>query len=471
VSLTDQLIGETLQERYRIEEFATEEMLGRVFIARDLEQDKLVHVKVLYPHLAGDAKKFARFAREFTASKMVQHPNTVEVLGWGQDDRNHWLIFEYLNAETLQEEIDRGPIEPTRAAQIGAQIAAAVGAAHQESIVHRNLSPNNILLLRNASKGAYVKVRDFGLSRLDDGPGGSDLTEVGSRLGNVQYMSPEYIDSEMVHPRSDVYALGIVLYQMLTGEVPYPGRAGVVLSAHVTQLMPMPSGAMPGLPKWCDEVVKQLTMKNPTDRPGAYGAVVAFEKAVGSATERPRLLPLNASGEFEAPSEASPVLIGAVVAGIGAVISGTVAVSIVVGLLCWVAISGLTPNSPEPVAAASVAEAPPVEADPPPPPTEDEPPQDASEDEREEAATPEPSESARKPAAEQPATGGVLKVRANRRALLQVDGVAVGYSPMDINLTLGEHHITAAIPGRAGSEQTETVVVMDGYLDGMTFQF
>ena len=130
------------------------------------------------------------------------------VVGWGQHLDLHYLVLEHFSARSLAEELELGAMPAERAAHITAQMAAAVGAAHQEGVVHRNLSPHNVLLLNNAAEGDYVKVRDFGLSKLESGDGGdenSNLTQVGARVGNTHYMAPEYIEDSAVHPLSLIH--------------------------------------------------------------------------------------------------------------------------------------------------------------------------------------------------------------------------------------------------------------------------
>ena len=285
-------IGVDLAGRFRVTDWVAEEVLGTVYRAIDLGErasapdvnGPRVRVKVLHPHLVANPEKFARFGRELTASQLVRHPNTVAVLGWGEHVGMHFLVFEDVVSQTLQEVLVNGPLAPERAASIAAQVASAVGAAHQEGVIHRNLSPHNVLLLSHAARGDYVKVRDFGLSKLDQSDTddlATHLTQAGARVGNAQYMAPEYIEEGKVHPKGDMYAVGALLYHMLTGRPPYDGRAADVLTAHVTAPVPAPRDVRPDLPAWCDEVVGALMAKKPKERPGGYQVVKTLEDRVG----------------------------------------------------------------------------------------------------------------------------------------------------------------------------------------------
>lgn len=281
----DTLIGSTLAGRYALERLASQELLGRVYAGKDVHTGTVVSVKVLYPHLVENAEKFQRFGREMTATSMVRHPNTVQVLDYGEDGPYHFLVMEFLNARSLHEELAaHGQLEVDRVVRIVAQVASALEAAHKEGIIHRALAPHNILLLNNAVGADYVKIRDWGLAKLDEdeeegGGDGHGLTQAGARVGNVAYMAPEYIDEQQVTASVDLYALGCIAFQMLAGETPFTGRAGEILDAHISLRAPLPSSKRPGLPTWLDIIVLDLLEKDPRDRPLSGGQVVQQLKA------------------------------------------------------------------------------------------------------------------------------------------------------------------------------------------------
>ncbi len=296
--MTENIVGQTLGGRYSVVSHTSEEMLGRVYLARDTATGGLVSLKVLHPYLTENPEKVRRFAREITATSAVRHANSVAVVDSGETNALHWLVLEYLNARTLQEEIESlGKIPVARAIHIGAQIASAMAAAHQEGIVHRNLNPGNVLLLNNAREGDYVKVRDFGLSRLnDDGEGGHALTGTGARIGNTFYMAPEYIEESTVDARGDVYALGGLLYCMVTGHPPFQGRPGQVLEMHITEPPPPLVQECPDAPRWLSDLVIQLLAKDLNRRPQADAVHDALSKQAGSDLAPPQLLSLDAEG-------------------------------------------------------------------------------------------------------------------------------------------------------------------------------
>jgi len=292
-----EITGKTLAHRYEVLRLDHEELLGSVYTAHDADEDRLVSVKVLHPDLTEDREKFKRFGREITATYMVAQKNTVEVTDWGEDGDLHYLVMEYLFAHPLEEDLEKGPMQADRVARIGIQIARAVGAAHQEGIVHRALGPANVLLLDNAVEGDFVKVRDFGLSKLekveDEETG---LTTQNTRVGNAAYMAPEYIKSSKYHTKSDLYALGCLMYHMLTGRPPFSGSMLELLSAHVSEDPPPPSTLVEGIPDWLEDVIMAMLQKSPEDRPGAYRVVQQIETGHGGSLDAPELYELDDEG-------------------------------------------------------------------------------------------------------------------------------------------------------------------------------
>lgn len=297
----DPLLGQTLAGRYQVLDHAGEEMLGRVYKARDTRGGQLVNVKVLHAYLAENPEKVQRFAREITATQAVQHPGSVRVLDHGAHGDRHYLVLEYVRAQTLHDALQGGKMPVERAVWIAAQVALALDAAHEGGVVHRNLNPHAILLLENARIGDYAKVRDFGLSRLDDevDVGGEALTAAGARIGNSAYMAPEYIENSEVSPAGDLYALGCLLYHMLTGRPPFEGKSGQVLMMHVSSEPEAPSARVSEIPAWLDRVVLHLLEKDPARRPHR-GRMVAgvLEQGVGRSLAPPPLDGIDPDGEI-----------------------------------------------------------------------------------------------------------------------------------------------------------------------------
>ena len=341
VAPKDPLIGTTVASRYDVRDLAHDEALGRVYRAFDTQEQRLVHLKVLAHEYVDDTNKFERFGREITATFMVNHPNTIEVLDFGEDDGRLFLVLEFLVGHELSRDLMRGPIEPLRVAAMASQVAAAIGAAHQEGIFHRNLCPDNVFLLDNAVEGDAVKVRDFGLSKLESAEateGG--LTTANTRLGVAAYTAPEYMATGKFHLKGDLYALGAIMWHMLVGRPPFEGAIDQVLNAVMTTTPDPPSQHVEGVPDWLDELVVDLLSRDPADRPGAYKVQQRLEKGVGEPLAMPRLLALDEEGApipdpepAPPPSRgwiavAVPVLVGLVgLVGLGVVVTG-VALSI-----------------------------------------------------------------------------------------------------------------------------------------------
>lgn len=327
------LAGTVLKARYELVKELGVESLGRVWAARDRQGAKLVQVKILTPDpgVPVDVVRFRRFAREITASFMVTHPNTVEVLDYGDQDGMHYLVLEYLVGHPLSDELAKPPgrIEVPRAAAITAQLVNAIAAAHQEGIVHRALSPVNVLLLDNVDTSAappeganpdaallardYVKVRDFGMSKLDphqdDGSadGSADdgseveVTATGIRVGDAAYMSPEYIATGVFHPKGDLYATGVLLFQMIAGRTPFQGDGQPLLDAHVSTPPPRLRSLVPDVPEWMDALVDDLLNKDPEVRPGVHSVIARLEDGVEQRLVVPPLLPIDADGAVIRP--------------------------------------------------------------------------------------------------------------------------------------------------------------------------
>jgi hypothetical protein len=471
--LASSLIGLALNERFRVEEKVGEELLGSLYLATDEHPDhhgRKVMVKVLHPHLTGNEEKFARFAREITATDMVRHPNTVGVVGWGQHLELYYLVLEHVVAHPLADELAKGAMPPDRAAHIAAQVAAAVGAAHQEGVVHRNLSPHNVLLLENVSNGDFVKVRDFGLSKLESGDsddGNTHLTQAGARVGNTHYMAPEYIEEGKVHPKGDLYAVGALFHHMVSGQTPYQGRAADVLTAHIADPVPQPTAVRPSLPAWCDDVVAKLMAKHPKERPGGYQVVQLLEGHVGHSLAAPELLEVRADGTVVRPSRAPAVAAG--VMGM-AMLAGAAAL-VLLGLFLVAGAGVYTvmnrppppPEGLEPLAPAKAAPLPPVEGGPAPRPAPGAPaetPAPAPAPAAPPSARPAPTPKPRSAPAPAPAAApkvGRVEVTSNQRALVYVDGEARGYTPAVLSEAEGERTIRVVLPGQAASAQKRTI--------------
>jgi serine/threonine protein kinase len=224
----DPLIGQMVAERYQILSLIGEGGMGRVYLAEHVRMGRRSAVKVINPALATTADAISRFNREAANACKINHPNVAQVYDFGEmADGTLYLAMEYIDGETLDAIVAReGSLPPARAAQITKQVADALFAAHHLGIIHRDLKPENVMIARHLDGSDWVKVVDFGIAKTvqrDGMEGGSQtVTTAGVSLGTPEYMSPEQLAGERLDHRTDIYSLGLVLFNMLTGELPYP---------------------------------------------------------------------------------------------------------------------------------------------------------------------------------------------------------------------------------------------------------
>jgi serine/threonine-protein kinase len=239
--------------------------MGEVYLAHDAVLDREVAIKILHSSLAGDESFIDRFRREARAAANLSHPNIVGVHDWGTEDGTYFMIMEFVRGQTLRQVLRAaGRLEPTQAVDALNQMLAALDHAHRHGIVHRDMKPENALVTADG----IVKVTDFGLARA--------LAEArttqapGTVTGTVAYLAPEQIHGEPADPRTDLYALGMVGYELLVGRVPFLGETPLsVAYKHLSEKVPPPSEANPAVPSELDGVVLQATEKEPERRPGS----------------------------------------------------------------------------------------------------------------------------------------------------------------------------------------------------------
>ena len=273
--IEDPLIGQTLDEKYLIEQRLNAGGMGAVYRARHLLMDRPVAIKVLHQRLLADEAARVRFQREARAAVRLQHQNAVSVTDFGETaDGYVYLVMELLEGPTLREIlVKEAPIETARAISIMLQVAAAVAAAHEAGIIHRDLKPSNILVTLSSDVPAVVKVLDFGVAKLaahtlDDDEGAITLRQAGALIGTPRYMAPEQYNDHDLTPAADVYSLGVILYEMLTGMAPFTGSTTVEIAAkHVSDHPHPPRKIVAAIPEDVETVVLHALEKSPEDRP------------------------------------------------------------------------------------------------------------------------------------------------------------------------------------------------------------
>ena len=261
------LSGQLIANRYQVISLVASGGMASVYLANDQVLERKVALKVIHPHLAKDKSFVEKFHREAKMSAQLSHPNLVNVFDQGTDGEVIFLVMEYVPGITLRDAMnDFGALDTKKALEIIEPLTEALAAAHAAGILHRDLKPENVFL----SDGGKVKLGDFGLAREI-----SEHTQTGSVVGTVAYLSPELVLRGQADARSDVYSLGVMMFEMLTGRQPYRGEQAVqVAYQHANENIPAPSTLNEDVPELLDEIVLWATARNPSQRPASAVALL-----------------------------------------------------------------------------------------------------------------------------------------------------------------------------------------------------
>ena len=273
-SRADALTGRLLDRRYLIGARVARGGMASVYEATDTRLDRLVAVKVMHPGMGDDDEFAARFVREARAAARLSHPHVVSVFDQGDDDGIVFLAMEYVPGHTLRDVIrTEAPMPPARALALIEPVASALAAAHRAGLIHRDVKPENVLIEDTAS-GGRVKVADFGLAKAISADTQHTVTG-GVLIGTVSYLAPELVVDGRADARADVYAAGVVLYEMLTGHKPHEGESPIAVAyKHVHADVPAPSSVVPGIPAYVDALVARATSRDRTQRPADAGVLL-----------------------------------------------------------------------------------------------------------------------------------------------------------------------------------------------------
>jgi eukaryotic-like serine/threonine-protein kinase len=296
-------VGELIADRYELEQLVGEGGMSSVYRAHDTVLERRVAIKVLHEHYSSDPEYVERFRREARAIARLAHPNVVTVIDRGEWDGRQFIVFEHVAGENLKTAIERvGAMPVRRALALGIQIARALAYAHELEIVHRDVKPHNVLL----DPAGTAKVTDFGIARTLDVD--EALTQTGTVLGTGQYLSPEQANGGRGDERSDQYSLGVVMFELLAGEVPYSGGSLMAVAMrHVNDPVPSVRERRPEVPARLDSVVACAMAKSPEDRfPSMRAMVAALEACLADLPDDDRLLDRQEDTGVMAPPPAPP---------------------------------------------------------------------------------------------------------------------------------------------------------------------
>ena len=263
------VVGQLIADRYELKNVVGTGGMSSVYCAYDTLLERNVALKILHEHYSEDEEYVERFRREARAAAQLSHPGIVTVIDRGEQDGRQFIVFEFVDGETLKDLVERtGPMPVRRVIELGLDIARALAFAHEQGLVHRDVKPQNVLL----GDGGRARVTDFGIARTMDAVG---HTETGTVLGTSHYIAPEQARGERVDAQTDIYSYGVVLYELLAGEVPYAGDNFLAVAMrHVNDPVPSLLERRPDCPLRLATLVERCMAKEPVERPGSMDEVV-----------------------------------------------------------------------------------------------------------------------------------------------------------------------------------------------------
>lgn len=285
-SQEDEVIGRTVAGKYKIESLLGEGGMAQVFRATHLDIEKPVVIKIMHANLPGMKNAYKRFEQESKVTAKLNHPNIVSVFDGGVlDQRRPYLVMEYIEGQSLRSRLGEGGIEgtlpPDLALTVLIQMCAGLQEAHNFNIVHRDLKPENIMLRTSHDRPDWVKIVDFGIAHLKEG--GQKLTATGVAVGTVDYMSPEYLSDKPIDHRADIYAMGVILYELLTGRCPFQSETPeAVMAKHLWTPAPKASSLCTALKPdgVLDNIILKSLAKEPAER---YASASEMKKELNHA--------------------------------------------------------------------------------------------------------------------------------------------------------------------------------------------
>lgn len=309
----DPLIGRVINERFQIVALIARGGMGKVYRAQQAPLGRTCAVKILNPRYSGeqDPEFHKRFFLEASIASKLTHPNTVTIFDYGRtDDDIYFMAMEYLEGKTLHRCIrESAPFTEERATHIARQICRSLREAHALGVIHRDLKPANVFLVEHADEHDFVKVLDFGLVKHVSDARGEELTQAGLFMGSPKYMAPEQIRGDKVDGRADIYALGVILYEMITGKVPFDRPNSVnIMMAHVNEAPPPLRLAHPGVQvsDQFEQLVLRCLEKNPDNRFASMEQLLGELKAVGTGVSTATITGVLPAGALAAGASTGP---------------------------------------------------------------------------------------------------------------------------------------------------------------------